>query len=573
MFLINPFSPMNCKLLKAYFIILFGVIFFSSCKVPQVDSNTVLFHNGSILTMDNVEANAFVIEGNVILEVGDFTILEAAFPNAQKYDLQGKTVLPGFVDSHTHIHEFGQQKRKANIEGLLSVEEMVEELKRFFPNPQPGQWLIGQGWDEGVWASKGYPDRELLDEAFPDNPVRLQSLHGFGGFYNGKALEIAGIDANTPDPEVGRIMRREDGTPTGVMETLAQQLVNQHIPAETVEQAKEAILLGAEALLQAGVTTVHEAGVSPTVLQAYMELAEAEKLPIRVYAMLNGNDDELMNEWFERGSYSDPNGYLFVRSIKVFYDGSLGSRTALMAAAYSDNPKAAQMTERIRPDKVRELGKKAAENGFQMAVHSIGDEANRRVLDLYEEALVGYENIDHRWRMEHAQVVLPSFFERAAKGKYISSVQSSHAVGDSKWAEDRVGNERIKLAYAWRSIMDAGAPIILNSDLPGEPWTPTETLYFAVSRKNLDGNPAGGWYPEQAFTVMEALQAMTITGAYAAFMESETGSISKGKKADFVILNQNPLNTPADKLKELKVESVWIDGKVVPLKMEMIMRE
>jgi predicted amidohydrolase YtcJ len=477
------------------------------------------------------------------------------------------------VDSHTHIHEFGQQKRKAYIEGLLSVEEMVTELKRFFPNPTPGQWLIGQGWDEGVWASMGYPDRQLLDEAFPVNPVRLQSLHGFGGFYNGKALEIAGIDANTPDPEVGRIMRRTDGTPTGVMETLAQQLVNQHIPAETVAEAKEAILLGAETLLQAGVTTVHEAGVSPTVLQAYMELAKAEKLPIRVYAMLNGNDDKLMEEWFERGPYVDPNGYLFVRSIKVFYDGSLGSRTALMAAAYSDNPKAAQMTERIRPDKVRELGKKAAAKGFQMAVHSIGDEANRRVLDLYDEALVGYENIDHRWRMEHAQVVLPSFFERAAEAKYISSVQSSHAVGDSKWAEDRVGNERIKLAYAWRSIMDAGAPIILNSDLPGEPWTPIETLYFAVTRKNLNGEPAGGWYPEQAFTVMEALQAMTITGAYAAFMDNETGSIAKGKKADFVVLNQNPLNTPADSLKELKVESVWVNGDLVPVIKEKLMED
>ncbi len=573
MFPSKPNAPMFPNLIRSIVVLCMIINLLTACKPSQVDSNAILFHNGNIITMENEQVEAFVIEGNRILDLGDLARMEADFPNVQKYDLAGKTVLPGFVDSHTHIHEFGQQKRKANIEGMLTVEEMVEELNRFFPNPTPGQWLIGQGWDEGVWASTGYPDRQLLDEAFPDNPVRLQSLHGFGGFYNGKALEIAGIDANTPDPEVGRIMRRADGTPSGVMETLAQQLVNRHIPAETVEEAKEAILLGAQALLRAGVTTVHEAGVSPTVLQAYMELAEAKKLPIRVFAMLNGNDDELMEEWFECGPFADPNGFLVVRSIKVFYDGSLGSRTALMAAAYSDNPKAAQMTERMRPDKVRELGKRAAANGFQMAVHSIGDEANRRVLDLYGDALVGYENIDHRWRMEHAQVVLPSFFERAAAGKFISSVQSSHAVGDSKWAEDRVGNERIKLAYAWRSIMDAGAIIILNSDLPGEPWTPIETLYFGVTRKNLNGEPAGGWYPEQAFTTLEALQAMTITGAYAAFMDSETGSIAKGKKADFVILSQNPLTTPADKLKDIKVESVWIDGKVVQLEMEMIMNK
>lgn len=537
-----------------------------ACTIETNFDELIIFHNAEFITMEvesGKEPDAMVLLDDHIYAMGSYEDFTNRYPEAARVDLKGATVVPGFIDSHTHAHEFGQQRLKADISGLESVEEMVEALQAFFPDPKPGEWLIGQGWDEGVWSSIGLPDRKLLDEAFPDNPVRLQSLHGFAGFYNGKALEIAGIDANTPDPEVGRIIRREDGSPTGVMETLAQQLVNKHIPAESVEQAKEAILAGTIALLNEGITSIHEAGLNPTVLQAYMELADEGRLPLRVYGMLNGNDDSLMQAWFDRGPFSHPSGRLDIRSIKVFYDGSLGSRTALLAAAYSDNPKAAMMTERIRPDKVRALGKMAAEKGFQMAVHAIGDEANRRVLDLYDAALEGYEASDHRWRIEHAQVVMPDYFERVAERGYISSVQSSHAVGDSKWAEDRLGAERIKRAYAWRSIQDAGGKLVLNSDLPGEPWTPLETLYFGVTRMTLDGQPPGGWYANQALSTSEALQAMSISGAHAAFMEQVTGSLKSGKKADFVILDSNPLKIESSNLKNLRILEVWIDGKPI----------
>lgn len=536
-----------------------------ACTIETNFDELIIFHNADFLTMEpgREEPTAMVLLDDHIYAMGSYEDFASRYPEAAQVDLKGATVVPGFIDSHTHAHEFGQQRLKADISGLESVEEMVEALQAFFPNPKPGEWLIGQGWDEGVWSSIGLPDRALLDEAFPNNPVRLQSLHGFAGFYNGKALELAGIDANTPDPEVGRIIRRDDGSPTGVMETLAQQLVNKHIPAESIEQAKEAILAGTRALLNEGITSIHEAGLNPTVLQAYMELADESRLPLRVYGMINGNDDSLMQAWFDRGPFSHPSGRLDIRSIKVFYDGSLGSRTALLAAAYSDNPKAAMMTERIRPDKVRELGRKAAEKGFQMAVHAIGDEANRRVLDLYDAALEGHEESDHRWRIEHAQVVMPDYFERVAERGYISSVQSSHAVGDSKWAEDRLGAERIQRSYAWRSIQDAGGKLILNSDLPGEPWTPLETLYFGVTRMTLDGQPPGGWYANQALSTDEALKAMTISGAHAAFMEKITGSLKSGKKADFIVLDRNPLTMEPEDLKNLRILEIWIDGSPV----------
>ena len=551
---------MKCKDLAAILksVLWVGLIFlFVACENPPPQ---FLYRAASVYTMEGGVVEAFLVQEGEILDLGDFERLRKTYPKAQLVDYTGKVLVPGFVDSHVHVHEYGQQTLKANVQSAATVEEMVQLLKAFFPNPAPGQWLLGYGWDEGEWASKGYPDRRVLDEAFPNNPVKLQSLHGFAGFYNAKALELAGIDATTPDPEVGRIIRREDGSPSGVMETLAQQLVNQYVPEETLEDAKRAILSGLGKLAAAGITTIHEAGLSKISLQAFLELDEEGKLPIRVYGMLNGNDADMMGEWFARGPLTDPGRMFHVKGIKVFYDGSLGSRTALLYRAYSDNPKAARMTERISIDKIRELANHAAQQGFQLAVHAIGDLGNDRILDVYEEALKG-KSLDHRWRLEHAQIVSPGFYERAATSGVWVSMQSSHAVGDSPWAEDRLGPERIAHAYAWRNMLDHGVPFVLNSDLPGEPWEPLETLYFAVTRSDLKGNPPGGWYPQQKITVEEAMLAMTLSGAKSGFMEAFTGSLAKGKKADFVVLAADPWKIDPLKLPTIKVEAVYVNGK------------
>jgi hypothetical protein len=471
--------------------------------------------------------------------------------------------MPGFIDSHVHVRELGMDAIKANLVGTTSVAEMVTRLQQKFLNPVPGEWLIGQGWDEGAFASWGYPDRAALDVAYPDNPVLLESLHGFAGFANGRALQLAGIDSKTPDPEVGQILHRDDGVPTGVLLTLAQALVVDHVPAPSLAQIKQAIVAGLKLMAGAGVTSIHEAGMTATDVEAFMALADAGQLPIRVYGLLNGNDAALMQHWFEQGPLIREDGMLAIRGIKVFYDGSLGSRTAVLAAPYSDHPELANPTERITPALVRKLADQAVAKGFQMAVHAIGDEGNDRILNLYGDALQNYSGQDHRWRVEHAQVVLPNYYARAADLGVISSMQSSHAVGDSGWAEDRLGPTRIAYAYAWQKVLAAGGHLMINSDLPGEPWTPAETLYFAVTRQKLDGTPAGGWYADEALSLPQALHAMTLAGAYGAFQENLLGSLAVGKAADFVLLDNNPLLVPATELTQLKVLATYVNGKPV----------
>ena len=559
------------KVLKSSALALLSGLILAACQTQpsiEVGEDALLFiHNAEIITMNPEQpaADALLVRNKSVLAVGQYDELKQNAdlnPGTVKFvDMNGATMMPGFIDSHVHVRELGMDKIKADLVGVKNVTDIVERLKSFYRDPKPGEWLIGQGWDEGYFASIGYPDRAPLDAAFPNNPIHLESLHGFGGFYNGAALKIAGIHSQTPDPAVGDILKRDDGEPTGVMLTLAQDLVNLHIPAASPERVQQAIKAGLQEMAAAGVTSIHEAGMDRQDVDAFMKLRAKDELPIRVYGMLDGNDEILMREWFASGPLDDPTDYLDIRGIKVFYDGSLGSRTALMRAPYADEPDAARPTERITPEAVKSLADRAVIGGFQMAVHAIGDEGNNRTLKIYEAAAGGHD-IDHRWRIEHAQVVLPDFYKRMAELGAIASMQSSHAVGDSAWAEARVGAERIKHAYAWQRILDAGGKLMINSDLPGEPWTPMETLYFAVTRQHLDGNTSG-WYTDQALSIDEALTAMITENAYGAFQEDRLGGLQAGKWADFVILDNNPLSVEPGKLKDIKVLETWVAGEKV----------
>ncbi|NNE57076.1 MAG: amidohydrolase [Hellea sp.] len=524
-------------------------------------SDSTVFHGGTILSLTPDNSEAMMIHKREIFALGFLDHFQKIAPEATYVDLGGKTVMPGFIDSHVHVRELGMDAIKADLVGVSSVHEMVQRLRDYYPDPKAGQWLIGQGWDEGQFASRGYPDRGVLDEAFPQNPIKLESLHGFAGFYNGAALDIAGVTSATVNPNGGTILRREDGEATGVMLALGQGLVNQHAPDPDQAQIEKAILAGLNIMAEKGVTSIHEAGMTPKDVQAFQALAKRGELPIRVYGMLNGNDQELMTEWFSRGMLDDPDDYLDIRAIKVFYDGSLGSRTALMKAPYTDSPETQVAAERISQDDMLALGRAAADHEFQMAVHAIGDLGNDVTLGQYEDILESPPGYDHRWRIEHAQVVLPDFFKRQAALGVIASMQPSHAVGDSKWAEDRVGPVRIRNAYAWRTILSHGGHLIFNSDLPGEPWTPMETLHFAVNRQSLKGTPEGGWYTDQALNVIEAIRAMTIGGAHSAFQDDKLGTLEADKWADFVILSDNPLSVPKDQIKNIKVEQVWVAGQ------------
>lgn len=544
----------------------------SACTAQTEAEPSFVYYNANIITQDadTPRASYMIVKDGKITDIGQGDFQKKLGSKASVRDMGGATILPGIIDSHVHVRELGMDAVKADLVGVKNIDDIVARLTAYAPNPTPGEWIIGQGWDEGYFGSVGYPDRAKLDAAFPNNPVGLESLHGFAGFYNGAALDIAGIDSQTPEPEVGNILRRENGEPTGVMLTLAQGLVTQHKPQPTAAQLENAIKAGLLKMGRAGVTSIHEAGMKPEDVAAFQALAARGELPIRVYGMLDGNNEPLMAEWFARGALDDPADRLDIRGVKVFYDGSLGSRTALMAAPYSDHPEKANPTERITPKAVLSLGERSAQYGFQMAVHAIGDEGNNRTLGLYEQALATGPAQDHRWRIEHAQVVLPDFYDRLARLGGIASVQSSHAVGDSGWAEDRVGPERIKHAYAWQRILDAGGRLALNSDLPGEPWEPMETLYFAVTRKKLDGSsaddgtPNDGWYADQALSVPRALQAMTLDNAYAAFQEDTLGSLTPGKWADFIVVSADPTAVAPDAIKDITVQASYVAG--IPIK-------
>ena len=557
-------------------LILLSTALIASCNQIETSSNAkdnrlrdTIFYNANIITQSTElrRADFMVVRDGKIASIGNIDEKVKFENEPNSVDLQGETILPGIIDSHVHVRELGMDAVKADLVGVENVDDIVARLKVWAPSPVPGEWIIAQGWDEGYFGSVGYPDRAAVDAAFPNNPIKMESLHGFGGFYNGAALAIAGIDKDTPEPEVGNILRRENGEPTGVMLTLAQGLVNKHVPPYDFEDRKTAIRAGLLKMGKAGVTSIHEAGMTPEDVRAFQALADAGELPIRVYGMLDGNNEALMQDWFARGYQDDPDDMFEVRGIKVFYDGSLGSRTALMAEPYSDKPDAARPTERISPEAMFSLGERAAKTGFQMAVHAIGDEGNNRTLETFERALDTAPPHDHRWRIEHAQVVLPDFYDRMANLGALASVESSHAVGDSGWAEDRVGPQRIRHAYAWQNMLDAGVRVLMNSDLPGEPWEPMQTLYFAVTRKTLDGtssddgSPEDGWYMDQAMSVKEALHAMTLENAYGAFQEDVLGSLESGKRADFIVLSEDPYDVAPDALKDIKVTATYVGGE------------
>jgi len=531
-------------------------------------STVYLYANIITQNPDMPRASYMVVTGGYITAIGrgEFNI-DLRSKSAHVQDMRGATILPGIIDSHVHVRELGMDAVKVDLVGVKNVDDIIARLQAFAPAPKAGKWITAQGWDEGYFGSIGYPDRAKLDAAFPNNPIKMESLHGFGGFYNGAALKIAGIDKDTPEPEIGNILRREDGEPTGVMLTLAQNLVNKHVPPDDVADRKTAIRAGLLKMARAGVTSIHEAGMTPEDVAAFQALADNGELPIRVYGMLDGNNEALMHDWFKRGYQDDPEDMFDVRGIKVFYDGSLGSRTALMKEPYSDAPESAWPTERISPEAMLSLGERAAKTGFQMAVHAIGDEGNNRTLNVFEKALRTAPPQDHRWRIEHAQVVLPDFYGRMARLGALASVESSHAVADSDWTQDRIGPERIRHAYAWQNMLGAGVRVLMNSDLPGEPWEPMQTLYFAVTRKKLDGSssaddgsPDDGWYMDQAMSVQDALHAMTLENAYGAFQDDKLGSLEAGKHADFIVLSDDPYNVPPDALKDIKVEQVFVAG-------------
>ena len=486
------------------------------------------------------DADAVVIAGGEIAFVG--STVEARkyrVESTRMIDLAGATVVPGLVDSHTHVFELGAVLERINLTDVATEEEAVALVVERAKTVPRGEWIIGRGWDEGAWANR-YPDKALLTQAVPDHPVFLDSLHSFGGWANQMALDVAGITTETEVPVGGEMRLGADGQPNGLFLNNGVDLIRDAIPAPSREAYTNRLLAGLNQMAADGYVTVHEAGLDSLQMSILEELEAAGRLPIRVYAMLSIRDEDLMHRWIEKGPDQDSDSMLVTRAVKAYYDGALGSRGARLLYDYADR----EGHRGVSGDDYgfnEELNAQAMRKGFQIGIHAIGDAGNREALDILERVFKeDSSTAKNRHRIEHAQVLNPDDLPRLGQLGVIASMEPPHAMEDKAWAEDRLGPERILGAYAWRSLRGTNARLTFNSDNPGSDHNIFYGLHSAITRQDKNLEPEGGWYVEQAMNADEAVRGYTSWSAYASFREDDTGIIEAGRWADLTVMDVDP---------------------------------
>ena len=500
-----------------------------------------------------------------LLAMGARELLLQRYPQATHIDVGSATVVPGLIDAHAHLAYLGSTLAQADLSGARSRTEVVQRLRAFEQTLAPGEWLLGSGWDQNRWEDgAAFPTAADLDAAFPERPVYLDRVDGHAGWANSAALRIA-EKAGRPlrggwQPPGGRIVRDAAGNATGVLVDNAAQLVSAHIPPPDDATREKRLRAALQEAVRNGLTGVHDMSVSREELALMKRLADEGKLPLRINAYADGNHAAL-DDLCTHGLYRHPGGRLQMRGVKLFMDGALGSRGAAMLADYSDDPHNRGLLV-TTPEDFETAVRKADGCGVQVATHAIGDRGNRIVLDTYARVLGAHKNNDHRWRVEHAQVMALEDIPRLAGLGVIASMQPTHATSDMGWAEQRVGPERVKGAYAWQRYLHSGAHLALGSDFPVEQVDPRLGLYAAVTRQDRSGQPPGGWQPEQRLSVVEALHGFTAGAAWAGHDEAEVGRLQPGLHADFVVFDRDPFATGV-RLDELKVLSTWVDGEPV----------
>ena len=529
------------------------------------EGKVTLLTAARIHTMDVARpaASAMAYDGDGrILAVGDIEALAKQFPQARRVDASKATVVPGLIDAHAHIGGLGLAMLSADLVGTRDKAEILQRLRAHEKTLKPGEWLLGGGWDQNDWPEQKFPSAADLDAAFPDRPVWLSRVDGHAGWANGAAMRAVKRDlAGDWQPDGGRIDRDVAGKPSGLFIDNAMLLVEQARPAMAEATAEQALQIAMRAAASQGLTGVHDAGITLTELRRYQRLADRGQMPLRITAMADG-DSEALESLCRNGLYRHPSGRLQMRTVKLYADGALGSRGAAMLEDYSDDHGNRGLMV-MSPAQLGTAAAKAKRCGVQAATHAIGDRGNRESLDVYAKALGADAAGDHRWRIEHAQVLSPQDLPRLARMNVIASMQPTHATSDMPWAQDRVGAQRIVGAYAWRQLRDSGARLALGSDFPVERVDPRLGLSAAVTRADGDGKPVGGWFPGEKLTAWEALRGFTLDAAYAGFAETEVGSLQAGKRADFVVLAEDPLALPGSALRALTVLATYVDGTPV----------
>ncbi len=536
------------------FILLLPILISCSHMKTQVD---LIVFNSKIYTVDK----DFKVVESFAVKDGKFVAAGSNEEILDKYSAEvsingvGRYVYPGLIDAHAHFYGYGMSlQTNADLRGTKSPEEIVERLISFHET-HPGEWVTGRSWDQNDWEIKEFPSKEILDAAFPNNPVSLRRVDGHAAWVNSEALKRAGITAKTKISGGDVIL--ENGEPTGVLIDNAIELVDKIIPEPTPEMSANALLEAQENCFKVGLTSVVDCGLGYSTVQLIDELNKKGDLKMRLNAMLSPTQENF-DHYVKNGPYVTDR--LTVRAIKLFADGALGSRGALMIEPYSDDPdnKGLLMMEE---DEYRKICELAYENNYQVCIHAIGDMGNRFSLNIFGETLK--EKNDRRWRIEHSQIIHPDDFQLFEKYSIVPSIQPTHATSDMYWAEDRIGAERMKGAYAYKKLLDTFGWVPLGTDFPVEEINPMYTFYAAVVRKDKSGYPEEGFQMENALSREETLKGMTIWAAKASFEEEVKGSIEPGKFADFVILEKDLMTADEQHLPHIRVVSTFVNGEEV----------
>lgn len=538
----------------------------SARSSPGEDGGDLVLRHGRFYTVagdrDGPVEGSLVIEGGRIAFLGDDAeAMERAPGGARVLELGGRTVTPGLIDAHSHLAGLGAALAQVDLVGTSSYREVVDLVREAAAEAPAGSWIRGRGWDQNDWPTTDFPTHHDLSEAVPDHPVWLTRIDGHAALVNRRAMEILDIAPGTEDPSGGRFLRDAEGRPTGVLIDRAMDVVAGRIPDPGPEERRRRLRRAAEHAVALGLTTVTDMGVDQATIDDYRALRDAGELPLRAALFLT-DDDALLESWFARGPEDGPDRRLLVRGVKMYADGALGSRGAALVEPYSDDSGNVGLLI-TGEERIRRVAEDALGAGFQLAVHAIGDRGNLVVLDGLEAAFGGEPRPDVRFRLEHAQIMRPQDVDRAARLGVVFSYQPTHATSDMPWAPDRVGEARLDGAYAWRRALEAGGRLALGSDFPVESADPRLGLYAAVSRQDLEGEPAGGWLPDQRLSRAEALRGFTLDAAWSLFLEREVGSLEAGKRADLVVFARDPMEVSAEEIPRVPVDLTLVDGRVV----------
>jgi predicted amidohydrolase YtcJ len=545
-----------------------------SCGGPATPSANpdLLLFNGRIYTQEEPQriVEAIAIQDGRVLAVGSSEqMLALAVDNTQRIDLEGKPVYPGFADGHAHLVGVGTALEGLDLVGTASFAEVVALASQAHAALPEGEWLTGRGWDQNDWDQKSFPNHHALSKAIPNRPVVLVRVDGHALLANQAAMDAAGVTKQTQDPAGGRLERDANGELTGVFVDNAEGLIARAIPDTSLAATERAIGTATSAFHAQGITAVHDAGVQPQALTLLESMATEGRLRLRLHEMLDGSNADLRKRYFALGPQSDigGTGTLGVRAIKLYADGALGSRGAALLEEYSDDHGNLGLLV-TSPEDMQVIVEASLKAGFQVATHAIGDRGNRLTLDVYEKvfaaAAPSADSLpDRRFRIEHAQVVNAADFQRFADLGVIPAMQTQHQTSDMPWAEDRLGAERVRGAYAWRRFREVGCILPGGSDAPVEKLDSVALFIAAIARATPEGKPVGGWYPDQKLSRQEALDMLTVWPAHAAFREHDLGRLLPGFRADMVIFSNDLMTTPVAELRSCAPALTIFGGEVV----------